>query len=267
MENILIRPSGVNNFFDCSYRWYRDTIYKPIRRVGLAAHFGTSLHKAGEVYYSECIKDNEWKKYNSAYEDLVVETLREKCKEDTPEDFVSIAQLNPLEKKLMDTSKSYITNARLLNNEKLPIAVEKTYKIEAKSMPITVQGTLDIVGEDYIIDIKTMNKLNNPTKYIVQQGIYAYLRSKNNEKVNNLIIHRVLSKDKEYIDSQSILDHTLFTMDNIIEKSKFYLEVIAKTCNNFLKTGDESLFRGNPTSMLCSSKYCAYFEECKFRKL
>lgn len=267
MENLLIRPSGVNSFFDCSYRWFRDTIHNPIRRVGLAAHFGTSLHKAGETYYSECIKTNKWEGYNSSYSDIVVETLREKCKDDTPDDFVSMAQLNPLEKQLIGASKNYILNAKSLNFEKIPIAVEKTYKVEAKSLPIVVQGTLDIVGSDYIADIKTMNKLNSPTKYIIQQGIYAYLREKNNEKVNNLLIHRVLSKGKDYVDCQSIVDHTLFSMENIIEKSKFYLETIAKTYLTFIKTGDESVFRGNPTSMLCSPKYCPYFEECKFSKL
>ena len=264
MEKILIRPSGVNSFFDCSYRWYRDNIYKPIRRVGVAAHFGTSLHKVGETYYNEVIKSQTWQNYNSSYEDIAVETLREKCKEEEPSDLESLAQLNPLEAQLRCKSKLYVEKAKELNKEIIPIAVEKQYRVELKNKNIELKGTLDVVGKDYIIDIKTMNKLNNPIKYIMQQGIYAFLREHNKEPVKDLIIHRVLTS-KNYIDSESILNNTLFGIDNIIEKSKFYLKVIINTTEEFLKSGNEDIFRGNPTSMLCSSKYCPYYNECRYK--
>lgn len=267
MTKIILRPSGISGFFDCSYRWYKDT-FEPIRKVGWAAHYGTALHKAGEEYYRECIKEKTWVKNRPDYEAVAIDTFRERLKEDEPNDIKEVNS-NEVEKSLRMRSSAYIDCAASLNRKKLPIDVERQYTVKVKSNIVdVVQGTLDIVGDDFIADIKTMNRLNSPSKYLIQQGIYAFLREKNDEKVNDLVIHRVLTKKDEIkIDRASILEETYHSMEDIIQSSKLYLTTVIKTCDEFFKTGNDFLFRGNPSSMLCSPKYCAYFDECKYRKL
>ncbi|HDZ5024794.1 TPA: PD-(D/E)XK nuclease family protein [Campylobacter jejuni] len=268
MQKIVIRPSGVSSFFDCPYRWYRDTLYKPIRKVGLAAHLGTGVHKASEVYYKECISSKKWVNYKNDIKDVAIDEFRKIIKDDEPTD-IKEYNLNDIETTIAENTQEYLNKAEKLNNYNIPKDVEKTYEIKIKSDFIdSVKGTLDIVGEDYIADIKTMSKFKNAKTYVIQQSIYAFLREKSGDNIKDLLIHRI-NTSKSQVDSVSILEdfnNPYITMDALIDKAKFYLKSIIKTCESFNRTGDEILFRGNPNSMLCSEKYCAYYKECKYRK-
>ena len=263
-----IHPSSVPSFFDCPYRWFRDHIHQPIRTIGIAAHAGTSIHKAAETYYKESIAERRWAKPRDDFKAVAIDTLREKIKDESPND-LSECDINTLENEVGDCALNYAQNAETLCGGEIPLASELTYEVKVKSPIIaSVKGTLDIVGKDYIGDIKTMQKANNPTKYAIQQGIYGVLRKHKGEEVKDFIIHRVILP-KNTIDSVSILancDNPFTPAEALIEKSKFYLNTIIRTCNDFQRTGNELLFRGNPQCLLCSAKYCAYYFECKWRK-
>lgn len=268
MIELELHPSGVGGFFECPYRWYRDNLHKPIRRVGSAAHFGTGVHKAAETFYSEVISENTWKGYNSAYGDAAVESFRNRLKDDEPDDIKEIKQ-DDIENELVKLSKKYIENAQFLGE--IPKAVENNYKVKLstpENLNISISGTLDIEYKNAIGDIKTMNKLNNPSKYTMQQGIYAVIKEmETKEKVEDLRIHRVV-RPKQTIDSVSILGSTknpYTTIDDIKFYCKSTIHTIVRTLNEFDKTGSELLFRGNPNSMLCSEKYCQYYKECKWK--
>ena len=240
----------------------------PIRRVGVAAHLGTAIHKAAEVYYNESIKEAKWSAARDDYKGLAIDTFRERIKDDEPNDIKEV-DINSIEKIIGDNCLSYIKNSEKLNSGKLPVEVEKKYVVEVNSPVIkNISGTLDIVGDDYIADIKTMRKSKNPKAYVLQQGVYAFLRQKFGEEVKDLRIHRIVLTNNS-IDNVSIidsLDNPFTPIDAVIEKSKSYLELVIKTVNEFNKTGNELLFRGNPESLLCNPKYCAYYGECKFKK-
>lgn len=265
---IEIHPSSLNSFFECSYRWYRDNMFMPIRSIGIAAHLGSSIHKAAETYYKECISEKRWAKVRDDFKGVAIDCLRSRCKDDEPSDIKEV-DFNTVEKQAADSSLVYIKNAEKLNNGAIPIDSERHYEVKVNSPVIScVSGTLDVVGEDYIADIKTMSKLKNPSGYLIQQAVYGFLRQKKGEDVKDFIIHRIVIP-KQTCDSVSILDslENPFTeAQSLIDKSKFYLETIIKTCDDFHKTGNEMLFRGNPSSILCSSKYCPYFNECKYAK-
>lgn len=267
-SKVTLRPSGIAGFFDCPFRWYRDTLYKPIRRVGIAAHLGTGIHKAGEIYYKECINSKKWVKYKKDIQDVAVDEFRSKIKEDEPTDIKEV-NLNDLEKTIATNTLNYLDNAEALNSGLIPLDVEKSYEVKVKSSIIeNVKGTLDIVGDGYVGDIKTMSKFKNPKDYVIQQSIYAFLRIHNEENVKDLVIHRV-NISKNQVDCKSILaeyNNPCISIDTLIDKAKFYLKTVIKTCNEFEKTGNELLFRGNPSSVLCSEKYCAYYKECPYRK-
>lgn len=269
MNKITIRPSSLKGFFDCAYRWYRDYISdKPIRSVGFSAHFGSGVHKASEIYYKECIKHGSWVRPSQELKSVAIDEFRKKCKEQEPRD-LDKSKIDEIEKNLAGSSFQYVSKTEQLNFGKIPLAVEKDYEVKINSTIIdSVKGTLDIVGSDYVADIKTMSKLRNPKDYIIQQGVYAFLRQKSGEAVKDLRIHRILLS-KNSIDNVSIidnLDNPFTPIDAVIEKSKSFLELAIKTVNEFEKTGNELLFRGNPESLLCNSKYCAYYAECKFKK-
>lgn len=263
-----LHPSSIGSFFECSYRWYRDNLFMPIRKIGIAAHVGTGVHKAAEVYYNESISEKKWAKIRDDYKGVALDTFRERVKDDEPIDIKEV-NIDSMEKNVLDNAAAYLKNSEALNKGKLPVAVEKSYTVKINSPVIEqIHGTLDIVGDNYISDIKTMSKLKNPKGYILQQGVYAFMRQKAGEDVKDLFIHRVVIP-KNYTDCVSIidnLDNPFTPIDAIIEKSKSYVETIVKTVNEFHKTGNELLFRGNPESILCSPKYCAYYDECKYKK-
>lgn len=269
MIKLDLHPSGVNGFFDCSYKWFRDNLHNPIRRVGTAAHFGTGLHKSAEVFYKETIAKQQWQNYNTAYADVAIESFRENIKDSEPDDIKDV-DINDLESELVNLSKAYINNASTLDS--IPQSVENSYTLELakdENIDININGTLDIEYSDSISDIKTMNRLNNPSKYLIQQGIYAILKESANKdnEVKDLKIHRVV-RAKQHIDSISILGNTknpFTTIQDIKTYCKQSIDTIAKTLKEFDKTGNEILFRGNPNSLLCGEKYCPYYKECKWK--
>ena len=269
MSKVVLRPSGIGGFFDCSYRWYRDTISdKPIRKVGLAAHWGTGVHKSSELYYKECINSKKWIKPSDDYVSAGIDEFREKIKNDEPMDLKEF-DLNQVEKDIKSNSRAYLRQAQELNYDRIPQDVEKSYFLPLNSNSIEgISGTLDIVGKDFIADIKTMRKFKSPKDYVLQQSTYALLRQKQGEDVQDLVIHRV-NVEKNLCDCKSIIaeySNPCVTVNNLVEKSKEMIRTIVKTCDEFNKTGNEWLFRGNPYSLLCSPRYCAYYEECKYRK-
>lgn len=268
MNKITIRPSGIKGFFDCSYRWYMETIKSPQRRVGVAAHLGTGIHKAAEVFYTESIKEQRWTKIRDDFKSAGLDEFRKKIKEEEPSDIKEV-KIDEVEKTLLDCSDNYIRKAEELMKGHLPLTVEKTYTVLVNSPVVEeVKGTLDIVGEDYVGDIKTMNKWKSPKEYILQQMVYAWLRSKRGEAVEDLKIHRVNVKTKGS-DVQSILEdleNPFIKMEALVSKAEFLLTSMIKTCESFFKTGDEVVFKGNPSSLICSPKYCNYWMGCPYRR-
>lgn len=259
---VTLRPSGIDGFFDCSYRWFMDTYY-PIRRVSSAAHLGTGIHKAAETYYRDCISSKRWEPFRSDYIGAGLDTFRNLLKDDEPSDIKEIDELS-MEHLISEKAKGYISKAEDLNSESIPLAVEQAYEIKLNSKAVSsIKGTLDIVGDGFIADIKTMNRLNNPSKYVTQQSVYALLRSYSDEAVDQLLIHRVLTKPgKSELDSIAIPGD----IPSLVDRSKKLVMAIVKTCEEFERTGNEWLFRGNPSSMLCSPKYCPYYDKCIYKK-
>lgn len=245
---IDIHPSSVQNFLDCRYKWYRDNLFNPIYKTGYKAGLGTAIHKASEHYYSNSIKKGQFTEFNSDYIDIGIASFRSNVYDDTPDD---------VERSIMDTIKIYIDKIPELNNHNLPIAVEKTYSYDLSKRTNKIGrlvGTLDIVGSDYIVDIKTMTKNKNIKSYLLQQAIYALLRQKSNENVTKIYI------DKIILGKSVIRECYNLEINNIINYAKFVLNNLIKTIEN----QDDFLFTGNPSSFLCSEKFCNYFDECNY---
>lgn len=263
----VIRPSKIKEFFDCPYKWYRNNIYKPIRSIGYSAHLGSAIHKAANIYYDECIKCHNWQKPHKELSSVAIDEWRERCKLDMPNDIKEI-NINDTEKYIARESLNYCNNAKNLSNNNLPIATEKLYSKKLKSTAVDrLEGTLDIVYSDGIADIKTMSKNKKATHYILQQLTYAILREQNGEMVSDLFIHKVIKnlKDTRY-ENQSILDClNAYDLSPYLKKMQDLIGQIIKTCEDFEKTGNELLFRGNNQSTLCNAKFCAYYFECKYK--
>lgn len=263
----VLRPSRIKTFFDCPYRWYRDNIYKPIRSVGYSAHLGSAIHKSAQTYYDECITHNKWENVSKELSGVAIDEWRNKCKEDTPVDIKEI-NVNEIEKYISIESLNYCHNAKQLSQNVIPISVEKTYKVEFTSKSVNrLEGTLDIVYNDSIADIKTMSRVKKATHYILQQLAYAILRQRNGENVTDLYIHKVIKNVKATrFENESIMECLgEYDLNLYIKKMENLIKQIIKTCEEFEKTGNELLFRGNCQSTLCNSKFCPYFKECKFK--
>lgn len=265
MEKISLHPSGISAYFDCQYKWFRDNLYKPIRRVGYRANLGTGIHKAAELQYNESIKAGAYVSFKEEFEQAAIDTFRDCIKSDELCDKDEMNQ-SEVESIIVTATKEYGSNIQNINNDKLPLAVEQHYYLDINSSLIQgISGTLDIVGEDYIVDIKTMSKNKSVAGYIVQQGIYAFLRQSKGELVNTLFIDKILLNNKKKICTrEDIFEQSYKQTSEIIDYVKFLLNVIISKVEEFSKTGNERIFIGNPNCWLCSKKYCPYFDECKY---
>lgn len=265
MEKINLHPSGIGSYFECQYKWFRDNLYKPIRRVGYRANLGTGIHKAAELQYNESIKAGAYVPFKNEFEQAAVDTFRECLQNDDVCDKDELNQ-SEVELTIAQAAKSYGSNIQHINNNKLPIAVEKQYYLKINSSLIKgISGTLDIVGDSYIVDIKTMSKNKSVSGYLIQQGIYAFLRQSQGETVESLLIDKViLNNKKKMCTREDMFESTYKQTADVIKYAKFLLNTLINNVEDFNKSGNERLFIGNPHCWLCSKKYCPYYDECPY---
>ena len=185
---LRLRPSSLQQFLGCPFQWYQAAIRGNFQRPAAAAVSGTSLHKGAEVGYQDKIKTGELPPL-SYLTDAVVEEWQRLNKEqdlvyENGEDY------NSYESSLVKGMKAYYDNLMPVTD---PIDVERYYEVKLDH-PIfeSVGGTLDIVLDRGIVDIKHTKRKTSADKYVLQQSIYSYLREANNEINNYNEIHNII---------------------------------------------------------------------------
>lgn len=252
MEKIILRPSSIQQYINCKAQWFNVHIMGMKTPPAAAANAGTSVHFGAEVGYREKIANGNLPPL-SVVLDAAVETWQETVKQgeltygegETPE---------KCEHDIVRGMEDYYNDIMTTCD---PIAVEKRYTYNLDHpMVESLSGTLDIVVERGVRDIKFTKKKSTASHYILQQSTYGLLRELNDEKVTHLGIHNVI-RGKEAVE---------FAMPYKPEYAKFWINRILDDLEKFHQTGDESIFQGtSPTTYyLCSEKWCAFYDQCKF---
>lgn len=252
---MILRPSMLQQFLGCPAQWFRAGLLNDYQKPAAAATAGTSLHKGAEVGYTDKIKHGSLPPI-SYLTDVVVEEWRD-LNEKQELEFGKDEDYHTYERDLVKGITEYHSSVMPISD---PIAVEKRYDIMIEDHPIFkgVGGTLDLVFEEGVGDIKFTKKKTTPGKYMLQQSTYALLRQKHGETCNFNQIHNVIrGKGAEILALRMNTAYAESVIRRILHVTKVFWE-----------TGETELFRG--TNMhayyLCSPTWCGYWDTCPYVK-
>lgn len=247
---LILRPSSMQQWLGCSAQWFRASLLGDFSRPAAAAQAGTALHKGAEEGYKDKIKTGELPPI-SFLTDIVSEEWR-KLNDEVDLEYGKDENYNTYERDLVQGMKDYY---RELMPETNPVAVEKRYTVNLDH-PVfeSVSGTLDIVLDRGIVDLKHTKKKTNADKYVLQQSTYTFLRQANDEICNFNEIHNVIrGKGVERLALAPKVDYARYVINQILDSTE-----------RFLETGDPTIFRGTNSHayFLCSPQWCGYWSTC-----
>lgn len=247
---LILRPSSIQQFLGCSSQWFRSSLLEDFQRPAAAANAGTALHAAAEVGYNEKIAVGALSPL-SALTDVAVEEWK-KMNQENDLEFSEGESYHTYEKDLVTGITEYYPVMEITD----VIATEKRYDITVTDHPVFkgVGGTIDLILDNGIADIKFTKRKTTVEKYLLQQSTYTLLRERHSETVNSNVIHNVIrSKNVE------ILPLRINT-----KYAEYVIRQILATVKAFWDTGEESLFRGTNSSayFLCSESWCGYWTKC-----
>ena len=251
---LRLRPSGLQQFLGCPFQWYQAQLRENFQRPAAAAVAGTSLHKGAEVGYTDKINTGSLPPV-SFLTDVVAETWKE-INEEQDLEYGKGEDYYTYESDLIKGMKDYYEDLMPITD---PVAVERRYTVKLDH-PVfeDISGTLDIVLDRGVVDLKHTKRKTNPSKYVLQQSTYTWLRQQNDEVSNFNEIHNVIrGKGVERLALAPKIDY-----------ARNVINMILDTTERFLETGDPMLFRGTNSHsyFLCSKQWCGYYSKCPFVK-
>lgn len=249
----VIRPSSLSSFMDCGRRAATKLFWREIAdagftlrqlSAGIGAATGTATHAAAAYSLKEKMLSgelgNETESEHRALESLKAETANGVTFDATS------PNINTAEKQVLRQAKTY----RIHVAAKLePVAVEQRY--EAETNGFLISGQVDVASNG-LRDLKTGNK---PRANFAQYGLYAQLLRTHGIEVPTIVedfVQRVaIAKPQpepiEIAYDVALCETTAMALIRRIEKD--YQE--------FLATGNPDAWLANPSSVLCSEKYCS----------
>ena len=258
MGDLIIRPSSIDTFLQCPQQWYQVFINGRTSIPNSRAVIGTAIHKGVEQMWSESISVKTQIHSLSAMSDAAMEAWAEETHDGIQYD--ASENEGTCAKEIVTGLETYVED--IVPWVSLPTAVEQRYTVEIDNHPIVsaVSGTLDYINTDLgiIADLKTGKRKHSIANSQTQQSIYRFLAEENGIDVNVSIIQNVVLKTKPegHVMDASI---NLPQAKNITNQLLDVLEVLHTDT-----VDPDILFRGNPKYYLCSPKYCAFYNECKF---
>jgi hypothetical protein len=256
--DIVIRPSSVDTFLQCSYQWAKVFLEGVNTIPGNRAAIGTGIHKGAEVMWSDAIKTGKKDTNLTMITDAAVQAYEE--------EFAKGVQLDDGESKsgsvdeVVAGSRAFVSDIAMFTP--IPKAVEIRATIEISGHPIVkaVSGTIDYLGKDNISDLKTSKRKPTPANYTTQQSIYRMLAESEGHAVNyNTIQGVVLKASPEGLIMP--IETNVPQAKQIVNNMLDVLEIAVQD-----KVPLETLFRGNPKYYLCSNKYCSLYNTCPYVK-
>lgn len=150
-----------------------------------------------------------------------------------------------------------VEHNRVLTPSVSPVHVQRRVRVSVPSLRYDIEGTFDLQTADgWIRDVKTSGKLKtaNDVASSVQVGLlYPFMASIVDGKWPERAAMHVLQKTKKpraYVVDAPVLQDTEPLMQRIrrVERS--------------METG--LFIPADPTSWMCSAKWCGFFDECLF---
>lgn len=242
-DKILLRPSGINTYLQCSAKYMFSYIEKIQTGKSLALAFGSATHKAIESNYTQKI---DTKSDLSVSE--VVQTFSDSFDEETKD--VERVELiaDPTSKDVgIGLIKMY---QQTIAPSLQPKAVEQKVECTFKDYTYGITGTMDLLTTNKkIFDHKSASKRNaTPPESHVRQGSYYRLMAvAAGEEVTEVnFTYLVKTKSPQVYNERIITDpkHAL---------------AIAQLVGESI---DKGVFIPNREHNFCSQRYCAFHKNC-----
>jgi len=257
-DKLILRPSSLDSFVQCPQQWYRVFILGGISIPNSRAAIGTAIHKGVEEMWNDSIKAKTKIASRGSMADAAMEAFKEEEQKGLV--YSGDESQGSCAKEIVIGMDTYVDD--IVPWVVIPTGVEQRYNITITNHPIVggISGCLDYVEEKLgiISDLKTSKRKHNVSNSSTQQSIYKYLVEENKIKVNVSNIQSVVLKAKpegHVMDAQINMPKAKSVVNSLLDT----LEVLEKDVIN-----PDILFRGNPKYWLCSPKYCAFYNECKF---
>jgi len=257
-EPIVIRPSSIDSFYNCSYQWAK-TFLEGIPSIpGNRAAIGTAIHKGAEVTWTESIKKGTKILNLSQAQDAAVEQFELLDKEGIQ--YEEDENKNASIKEVVAGTMAFIDDIAAFTP--VPLGVEERFTVEIANHPMikAISGTVDYRGKDVIADLKTSKRKATPSNYTTQQSVYKYLANENNANIEHNLIQNVVLK--------TVPEGQVLPIETNVPQAKQLLNTMLDTLEIAAagKVALDILFRGNPKYYLCDKKYCAHYNTCPFVK-
>lgn len=251
--DIVLRPSSLDNFMNCSYQWAAVFLHGMITIPNSRAAIGTGIHAGIEQMWTQAIKDKEKDPYRDGMIDAAVEAFNEEDKKGMKYD--DGESVNSCHGEIIGGIEVYIEES--LPFLDIPDAVEERYTIKLDH-PIVkaLSGTVDYIGGGNLDDVKTSKRKPVPSGFVIQQSIYKMLAEANGKKVERNRIQGVVLTAKP---KAMILE-----LEPDIPRAKYVVNTLLDTIETASKdlVPMETLFRCNTKYYLCSKKYCSLYGKC-----
>lgn len=223
---------------------------------GIAVHAGTGVHAAAAANYESMIDTGMYLPTGEVIDRAVVafDAALEKdgaiddspsARGDAKDRTVRLAQLH----------------AQRVAPARLPVSVEKSFRLDLQGYPIDVVGTIDLIEQtDEISDVKTSGK--SPVAGIVHSSVQlsAYALA------SNVMAGRPLETEVpvrlDYLVDTKVPKHVpLESSRNIVDMQNFLKRV--ELANRMIESG---VFPPtSPSNWVCSARWCGYFNDvCPF---
>jgi len=256
-KKIRIRPSSIDNFFNCSAQW-ADTFIGGLEGLtGSRAAIGTAIHAGAETFWtgamlSRKLEFNIDKIYDSCIASFFAEDSKgiKYSKGDTLDSCIAEIKAGIL---------IYLNDIAL--NVPIPTSVERRFTVKIDHpMVADISGTVDYLHEGVInvlADIKTSKRKIVANSHTTQQSVYKWLVESNKINIDECNIHGVVLTKNPY---SQILD-----LYPNINRAKHLINIMLDVLREYYDSGNpEVLFRGNTKYHLCSSNFCASYDSCDY---
>jgi hypothetical protein len=258
MDKITLRPSSLDTFMQCPQQWYQVFINGRTSIPNSRAAIGTAIHAGVEQMWNESIQVKTQIHSLSAMTDAAIESWSNETHDGVQYD--SGENENTCAAEIVTGLETFVED--VVPWVTMPTAVEERYTVTIDDHPIVeaVSGTLDYINTDLgaIADLKTGKRKHVVTNSQTQQSLYKYLAQENGVDVQMSLIQNVVLKAKpegHVMEASINVDQAKGIVNQLLD----VLEVANQDIVN-----PDILFRGNPKYYLCSPKYCAFYNECKF---
>jgi len=257
MKKKALHWSHLATFMRCAEQYYRRYILGQKIAPGIALIIGSSTHKSIESNMKNYIMTGELLPLEA-----ILDIARDSVMHRWGDEGVTLMpeEKKKGEKKVRADAIDMAVGLSALHRKELaptikPTHVERPWKVMIKGYPYDLAGTIDLMEKDLLIDTKTAARTPPDSQIHSDHQLTVYAMAA------NVIDHKIPKLRKDFLiktKAPKVVQHTS-TRD---EKD---FEVVLRRIETLSLAIQAGIFPpADPTSWICSERFCGYYGTCKY---